>query len=204
MAKLFFRYGTMEASKSANLLMTAFNYKQKNIPILLWKPSKDTRQKGIIYSRVELKQKCSLIKENENLIKKLENENINDNVKVILIDEAQFLTKKQVEELLDIVVLKNIDIMCYGLKIGYKLNGFEGSKELLTLAHDIQEIKTICKCGKKATTHLLKQNGKYVFDGEDIIIGDKEFQSVCYECYYKELSKEVKESEKFVKNILDK
>ncbi len=202
MAKLFFKYGTMEASKSANLLMTAFNYKQKNIPILLWKPSKDTRQKGVIYSRIGLKQKCSLIKENESLIEKFNNEN--KNAKVIIIDEAQFLSKKQVQELLEIVVLNNINIICYGLKIGYKLNGFEGSNELLTLAHDIQEIKTICKCGNKATTHLLKLNGEYQFTGDDIIIGDKEFESVCYSCYFQEKNKKIdKIAKKYVDKILE-
>ena len=185
MAKLYFRYGTMGASKSANLLMINHNYKEKGVQTILWKPSEDTRNIGNIYSRVGISEICYPIEKDENLIEKLEKSlKENNNIGTIFIDEAQFLTKEQVKQLLDITVNNNIDVFCFGLRNSYLLNGFEGSKELLSLAHDIQEIKSKCDCGKKATTHLLKKNGEYIFNGTDTVIGDKEFASVCYQCYY--------------------
>lgn len=194
MAKLYFRYGTMGASKSANLLMINYNYKEKGVQTVLWKPSKDTRNIGNIYSRIGISESCFLIEKDENLIEKL-NKSLaeNKNIGAIFIDEAQFLTKEQVKQLLKITVNNNIDVFCFGLRNSYLLNGFEGSKELLSFAHDIQEIKSKCDCGKKATTHLLKKNGEYIFNGTDTVIGDKEFTSVCYQCYYNIKNNEIKD-----------
>lgn len=190
MAKLFFRYGTMSASKSTELLITAHNYEQKDMKVLVMKPIIDTRDIGVIKSRLGIERKCDIIFEKyDNLFDKFNLLEDKNNINCILIDEAQFLTELQVVELLHIIIKFNIPIICYGLKIDYMNNGFEGSNALFTLAHDIKELKTVCKCGKKATTHLLKSNGKYVFNGEQIIIGDSEYQSVCYECYFEEKEK---------------
>lgn len=194
MAKLFFRYGTMSASKSTELLITAHNYEQKGMKVLVMKPNIDTRDKGI-KSRLGIERKCDItFGKNINLFDLFYILEYKDNINCILIDEAQFLTKTQVVDLLHIVIKFNIPVICYGLKIDYMCNGFEGSNALLTLAHDIKELKTVCKCGKKATTHLLKIDNKYIFNGNQTIIGDSEYESVCYDCY-------LKEKEKVVNNI---
>lgn len=184
-AKLYFRYGAMNSSKSAELLIVAYNYEQSGMNPLCLKPSTDTRDTNI-KSRIGLERKCLTFSNDTNLFELIHK---NKDVKVVLVDEAQFITKKQAHELLEVVVKLSIPVMCYGLKLNYKGEPFDGSSELLSLAHDLQEIKTVCKCGSKATHHLLKVNGNYTFDGNGVFIGDTEYGSVCAKCWYKEKEK---------------
>ena len=110
------------------------------------------------------------------------------NLHCILVDESQFLTKDQVTQLFKFAVIVNIPVICYGLRTDFLLNGFEGSKQLLLLAHSIEELKTICRCGRKALANTRKINGKYVFKGDQVAIEGEEnveYESLCAECYYK-------------------
>lgn len=181
--KLFFRYGCMGSSKSAELLIVAYNYEQKGMNPIVLKPATDTRDYGEIKSRIGINRPCILFGESDDL-RVLVNQYIKERkVDCVLVDESQFMSVEQVRQLYEVAVLDDIPVICYGLKIDYKGHGFDASKELLILAHEINEIKTICKCGKKATHHLLKVDGEYQFGGSGIFIGDTEFESVCGECF---------------------
>lgn len=183
MSKLFFRYGCMGSSKSAELLIVAYNYEQKGMQPLVLKPAIDTRDVGIIKSRVGISRDCTLFESDENLYDLVELFVEHRKVDCVLVDESQFMTVEQVRQLWEVAIGLDIPVICYGLKTDYKGCGFDASKELLVLAHEINEIKTICKCGKKATHHLLKVDGQYQFDGSGIFIGDTEFESVCGKCF---------------------
>lgn len=188
MGILTFKYGTMKGGKTADLLMSAYHCQENNFKVYLIKPTLDTRNDDKIKSRIGLQEKALLLKENQSIYDLININGLNVEGKYItyiFIDEVQFLNKEQVKELFSLSKIPNINIVCYGLRLNYLNKGFVGSKELLIYADEIEEIKTICKCGEKAITHLLKINGEYVFDGEEIYIGDKEFESVCYLCYDK-------------------
>lgn len=189
MAKLYFKYGAMGSSKSANCLMAKFNYEQKGKKAILLKPSKDTRSpQNIVTSRIGLSSKAKNIAPNENI-------NIEEmkEYDVILVDEAQFLEPKQIETLKYIANIMDIPVLCYGLLTNYKLTLFKGSKRLVELADSLQEIKSICRCGKNANVNCLTDKfGNVVTEGSDVFIGDKQYNAMCYNCYYKLL----KESER--------
>lgn len=176
MAKLYFRYSVMDSSKSATLLMVAYNYKKKNNKIILLKPNLDVRSaSGYIESRVGLKSPCIDIDKNTNIIElfKEQDREVNNPIKAILVDEAQFLAKEQVEQLAYIVDKFNVPVLAYGLKNSYiKGELFEGSKALLYYADSIEQIKNICSCGKKATMNLRVLNGNPVYEGQIINCGD--------------------------------
>lgn len=191
MAKLYFKYGAMNSGKTAILLQSVFNYEQRGMKVLVMKPEYDTKGGKYLVSRVGLKRKIDhLIKKEENIYKTLENKL--DDIACIFIDEAQFLSPKQVDELMLLVVNKNIPIICYGLRTDFQTKGFVGSPRLLEIAHNIEELKTICKCGKKAIFNVRKINGKLTFGGEQIAIdGENEvsYDSLCPKCYYDKLNK---------------
>lgn len=198
MSKLYFKYGTMDASKSADLLMTVHKYENQGKNIICLRSNLDTRtEDGYIESRaLTYKHKCFCFDKNTNLYKFIEEQNENK-INCILIDEAQFLTKQQVIELTEIVDFFNIPIICYGLKNSYiKGELFEGSKALLYFADSIQEIKSVCHfCDKKATMNLRIKNGKPILEsetGNTVVIGDVEegedyFISTCRKHYFKPL-----------------
>ncbi len=180
MAKLYFKYGTMDASKSADLLMTAHKYENQDKNIICLRSNLDTRtEDGYIESRaLTYKHKCFCFDNKTNLYKFIE-EKSDQKINCILIDEAQFLTKQQVIELTEIVDFLKIPVICYGLKNSYiKGELFEGSKALLYFADSIQEIKSVCHfCDKKATMNLRIKNGKPVLTsetGNTVVIGDIE------------------------------
>lgn len=183
MAKLFFRHGCMGSSKSAELLIVAHNYESKGMNVLTLKHSADTRDAGVIRSRIGIERECILFNHAVDLLKLVTNQD--DNIDCILVDESQFMSVHHVRQLWIIAVELDIPVICYGLKMDYRGHGFEASKELMILAHEVQEIKTICKCGSKATHHLLKINGEYVFEGNPKRIGDKEYETVCGKCFIK-------------------
>jgi thymidine kinase len=178
MAKLFFNYGSMNSGKSAQLIMTAYNYKERGHHTMVFKPSIDNRDIGV-------KARCGFAIENVNLFD--EKTNLVQEVKkclckvdCVLVDEAQFLTKDQVIELSDIVDILDIAVICYGLKTNFKGELFEGSKWLLAYADKLTEIKTICHCGNKATFVARIVDGAVVKSGKEVVIGGNDtYISLC-------------------------
>ncbi len=191
MAKLYFKYGTMESGKSTKIIQEAYNYDRNNKSIIVAKPIIDSKGNDKIVSRIGIQRKIDVYIESDNL--KEIYEKINKDTFCILIDEAQFLNKNQVFELFKITKLLEIPVMCYGLKSNFKGEFFEGSEALMIYADSLEEIVTICSCGKKARFNARKVNGDFVTDGEDILIDglneSVEYVPLCGECYIKKVKK---------------
>ena len=167
MAKLYFRYGAMGSSKTANAIMVQYNYHERGQNALLLKPRLDNRDGArLVGSRSGLSAPCSYIEELEEL-----NLSVYD---CIIVDEAQFLTKSQVEYLVHVVDDLNIPVICYGLRADFRGNLFEGSSWLMAWADSIEEIKTVCWCGRKATFNARVLNGRVVKSGKQILLGGNE------------------------------
>lgn len=187
MSKLYFKYGVMGSSKTAQALMCKFNYEQQDFKVLLIKPAIDTRDitpdgKVVTRSRIGLESECYTVDKEENLYKFVFNKNqFKDNC-VVIVDECQFLTKDQVNELKE--VSRKIPVICYGLLTNFKTELFEGSKRLIEISDSLMEIKSVCSCGKKATVNARFVDGKLVTDGEEIMLGgDESYKALCYNCY---------------------
>lgn len=187
MSKLYFKYGVMGSSKTAQALMCKFNYEQQDFKVLLIKPALDTRDitpdgKVVTRSRIGLESECYTVDKDENLYKFVFNKNqFKDNC-VVIVDESQFLTKDQVNELKE--VSRKIPVICYGLLTNFKTELFEGSKRLIEISDSLMEIKSVCSCGKKATVNARFVDGKLVTDGEEIMLGgDESYKALCYNCY---------------------
>ena len=189
MAKLYFKYGAMGSSKTAQALMCRFNYMQKGYVVLLLKSSVDNRfesEKDEVISRIGLRAPCIKFSNDDSIIQIYKNNNKNKKIDVVIVDECQFATAKQIEELK--AISKNIPVLCYGLLTNFKTKLFEGSKRLIELADSISEIKSVCKCGRKATVNARFVNGKVTTAGAEIQIGAEEsYQGMCYWCYQKEI-----------------
>lgn len=189
MAKLYFRYGAMNSGKSTNLMQVAYNYEERGMKVIILKPMTDTKGGDKVLSRLGVDRKVDMLLKGEDnayltIEKWIEK---NGNIDCILADEVQFLKSHQIDDLLKVAVLMDIPVICYGLRTDFQMNGFEGSQRLLLLAHSIEEMKTICTCGKKALLNGRKISGEYVFHGEQIAIdkqGDVEYQSLCPKCYF--------------------
>lgn len=194
MAKFHFRYGAMNAGKSTILLQTAYNYEEKGKKVILLKPSVDTKGDEKIVSRIGLERKVDyLIGDNDSIISILGDNIIS--IDCILVDEAQFLKRKQVDELFYISKMMDIPVIAFGLRTDFKSNGFEGSIRLLELADALEEMPTICRCGKKARFNARKVDGKFTFDGDSIVIDDNSeviYESLCGTCYIEEQEKVLK------------
>lgn len=196
-SKLYYKYGTMESGKSAVLLMDAHSFETRGIGVLCMKPSIDDRDGiDIIKSRMGIERECLTVYPNYNLfdiVNKCVKENKNDNFPLqwILIDECQFLTSKQVEQLRRIVDTLNINVKCYGLRTDFKTNLFDGSKRLFELADDIEEMKISCNCGRKAIFNVrFNGNNQVVTSGEQILIGGEDkYKPLCSKCYVEYLEK---------------
>lgn len=188
MSKLYFKYGVMGSSKTAEALMCRFNYIQKGFNVLLLKPSIDNRfeqEKPQIISRIGIKADCIKFDSSQDLIALFNHENTKRKVDVIIVDECQFATTYQIEQLRRIAY--EIPVLCYGLLTNFKSELFEGSKRLIEIADSLQEMKTICKCGNKASVNARLINGKITTKGDEILIGDKRYESMCYMCFRKRL-----------------
>lgn len=192
MSKLYFRYGVMGSSKTAEALMCRFNYIQKGFNVLLLKPSIDNRfEEGTpqVVSRIGIKADCIKFSKHENLFELFTRENALKKVDVIIVDECQFTTVKQVEQLRRIAY--DIPVLCYGLLTNFKTLLFEGSKRLIEIADSLQEVKSVCKCGRKASVNARLINGKITTEGAEVLIGAEEsYESICYICYRKRLLSE--------------
>ena len=191
MAKLYFRYGAMNSGKTTMLLQTAHNYEEQGMKIIIIKPMVDTKGEDKVVSRlgiertvdIRLTEKDSIM---DCIIEKYKNNAFKPNA--IIVDEAQFLQPFQVDELFDITKTFDIPVLAYGLRCDFRMLGFPGATRLLEIADEITELKTICKCGKKATQNLRTINGIAIFEGDQIAIdGESKIQytSVCGECYLK-------------------
>lgn len=192
MAKLYYVYGPMNVSKSASLLMKAHSFENNNIPFICIKSSIDDRNKGIIKSRVGIERECLSIgiKDDIYRIIKVYNDP-NKPLKWILVDESQFLTSEQVDQLAKIVDELNINVMCYGLRTDFKTKLFDGSRRLFELADNIEEMKVSCKCGRKAIINArVDDNGDVVNEGEQIMTGGNErYVTMCRKCYSELINK---------------
>lgn len=201
MAKLYFRYGAMNSGKSTHLMQVSHNYKESGMKSIIIKPKTDTKGGNKVVSRLGVNQDVDLaIDEAMNIYDEIQSfMKVKGNVDCILADEAQFFKTHHINELFEVAVLLNIPVICYGLRTDFQMNGFEGSERLLLLSHDIEEMKTICTCGKKALVNGRKINGKYVFEGAQVAIdheGDVEYQSLCPKCYFEKRKAFFEELEK--------
>lgn len=184
MAKLYFKYGAMGCSKTAQALITKFNYEERGMKVLLLKPAIDNRDgASIIKSRIGLTGDALAVSSDENLYELYAKE-YND-CKVVIVDECQFLTPDQVDELGQIVIDFDIPVLCFGLATDFLTHLFPGSRRLFEIAESIKEIKSICKCGSKATVNArLDDRGNVVFSGEQVCLGGNErYVAMCRKCW---------------------
>ena len=184
MAKLYFKYGAMGSSKTAQALITRFNYIEMGMRVWLIKPSSDTRDGAdIIKSRIGLSAPAQVIRPNDNIQTIFEN-GLSGTIDVIIADEAQFFTPEQIDQLHEIATWEDIPVLCFGLRTDFMLHLFPGSHRLLELAESITEIKTICQCGSKATVNVrFSPDGKVETEGEQVVLGGNEtYTAMCYKC----------------------
>lgn len=194
MSKLYFRYGAMNCGKSTALMQVMHNYEERGMQAMIIKPYTDTKGGDQVVSRLGIAKKVDLlIKPDDNVIESVNTwRQKNGSVQCILVDEVQFLKASQIDQLFEIAVTGNIPVICYGLRTDFSMRGFEGSQRLLLLAHSLEELKTICRCGRKAILNGRKINGEFVFEGEQVAIDGEnqvEYESLCANCYfeYKEM-----------------
>lgn len=185
MAQLFYKYSTMNAGKSIELIKVAYNYEERGKRVLAMVPAVDTRHgTGMITSRVGLQRDAIPIKADTNILELFLKENSRHQVDCVLIDECHFLLKHHVQELAEIVDSCNVPVMAYGLKNDFRNELFEGSYYMLAYADKIEEIKTICWCGKKATMAARVVDGKFVKEGKQILVGGNEmYVALCRKHY---------------------
>lgn len=190
MAKLYFRYGAMNCGKSTSLIQVDYNYRERNMNTVIIKPATDTKGSDRVLSRLDIERRVDVLAAaGDDLYEIVETwQKEKGPVHCALVDEAQFLTASQVDQLFEVAVLLNIPVICYGLRTDFLLNGFEGSARLLLMAHSIEELKTICKCGQKAIANGRKIDGQFVFEGAQVAIEGEasvEYESLCAQCYFK-------------------
>lgn len=197
MSKLYFRHGAMNSGKSTALLQAAYNYEERGQHVLLAKPAIDTKGDTSILSRLGVDRHVDFLVTPDlnlrvefNRRSELTRQQFGKPVSCLLIDESQFLTREQVDQALEIAVIDNVPVLAYGIRTDFLTNGFPGSLRLLEIAHSLEELKTICRCGKKAMFNGRKVNGEFVFDGDQVAIdGEKvTYESLCPSCFYREKS----------------
>ena len=192
MAKLYFKYGAMGSSKSAQALITKFNYEEKGMTVWLIKPGTDTRDGAdIIKSRIGLSHRADIIKPEDNIIDKFHEVGDYD---VIISDESQFLTPTQIDQLRWLVDEKNIPVLCFGLRTDFQTKFFPGARRLMEIADSITEIKTICECGRKATVNArFDDNGKIITEGEQVVLGGNDrYIAMCHKCWKEKIKEQNK------------
>jgi thymidine kinase len=192
MAKLYFKYGAMGSSKTANALITKFNYEERGMRVWLIKPAIDTRDgAGVVKSRIGLKADAEIIGTEKNLYETYQQRKECD---VVIADECQFFTATQIDELRRIVDEEGVPVLCYGLRTDFLTHLFEGSRRLFEVADSITEIKTICACGNKAIVNArLDGTGKVVTEGGQILIGGNDsYVAMCHKCWKNTIKKQKK------------
>ena len=192
MAKLYFRYGAMGCGKTMQLLQVAFNYEERGHKVCVIKPRTDTKNGTKILTRIGPERETDFCFDRKTNLLKTIRKDYSD-VQCVLVDESQFLTKEQADQLMLVTIELNIPVIAYGLRLNFRREdgGFEGATRLLQIAHEIEELKTICECGHRATYNARFLNGKLVADGPDVLIDDGtievEYRAICPACYEKYL-----------------
>ena len=196
MGKLYFRYGAMNSGKSTALLQAAYNYEERSQYVLLAKPAVDSKGDRNVVSRLGVTREVDFLVEPRDNLRELFQQHASDfesrnsqPIACLLLDEAQFLTPEQVDQALEIAVLDGVPVLAYGIRTDFQTKSFPGSRRLLEISHSLEELKTICRCGRKAMFNGRKLNGQFTFDGEQVAIdGDKvTYESLCASCYLEKL-----------------
>ena len=185
MAKLYFKYGAMGSSKTAQALITKYNYEENDLQVWLMKPSTDVRDgAATLRSRIGLEAQVEVVSPETDILKRFVGEK-EGNCDVIIVDECQFLTEEQIDQLRAIVDEHNIPVMCFGLRTDFQTKLFPGSLRLMEVADTIQEIKTICDCGAKATVNArIDGEGHIVTQGAQVVLGGNDsYIAMCHKCY---------------------
>ena len=184
MAKLYFKYGAMGSSKTAQALITKYNYEENDLKVWLIKPSADTRDgETILRSRIGLQAPAEIIGPEADVYA-IFREKQEGSCDVIIVDECQFLTENQIDQLRAIVNDCNVPVMCFGLRTDFLTRLFPGSRRLMEIADTIQEIKTICDCGAKATVNARVNDGYIVTEGAQVMLGGNDsYIAMCHRCY---------------------
>ncbi len=186
MAKLYFKYGAMGSSKTAQALITKFNYEERNMGVWLIKPSTDTRDgANIVRSRAGLDAKADVVRPGDDICKMFDAVRSERNIDVVIVDECQFFSTEQIQMLRKIVDSDQIPVLCFGLRTDFLTHLFPGSMRLMEIADCIEEIKTMCHCGRKATVNArIDENGRVVTKGDQILIGGNDsYIAMCHKCY---------------------
>lgn len=195
MAKLYFRYGAMNSGKSTALLQAAYNYEERGQHVLLAKPAIDSKGDNSIVSRLGVVRSVDFTIEPDDELGPLfvrERQRVlaetGKDVACLLVDEVQFLSEQQVDDLFRIAVEQNVPVLAYGIRTDFQTIAFPGSRRLLEIAHSLEELKTICRCGRKAVFNARRINGSFVFDGAQVAIdqGSVTYESLCGACYLEE------------------
>lgn len=186
MAKLYFKYGTMGSSKTAQALITKFNYEERGMKPVLLKSAIDTRDgKNLCISRIGLSAECIEVSKDEDLFELIKSMRVD----VVIVDECQFLSEKQVDQLNFVAFMLDIPVLCFGLRTDFLTHLFPGSKRLFEVADSITEIKYICECGQKAIVNArIDCNGKIITEGDQVLIGGNDsYVAMCRECWHKKI-----------------
>ncbi|ROQ36733.1 thymidine kinase [Frondihabitans sp. PhB188] len=195
MAKLYFRYGAMNSGKSTALLQAAYNYEERGQRVLLAKPDTDTRGDDQIVSRLGVTRRTDfLVGAGDDLaaVFSAARQGVRDEtgqeLACLLVDEAQFLSAAQVDDLLRIAVLDDIPVLAYGIRTDFQTRAFDGAARLFEVSHSLEELKTICRCGRKAMFNARLIDGAYVFDGDQVAIDGATvaYEPLCGSCYLEE------------------
>lgn len=195
MAKLYFRYGAMNSGKSTALLQAAFNYEERGQRVLLPKPAIDSKGDRSIVSRLGITRDVDFtVGPDEDIYERFQRERervireTGQDVSCLLVDESQFLGEAQVDDLLRIAIVEDVPVLAYGIRTDFQTIAFPGSRRLLEIAHSLEELKTICRCGRKAVFNTRKVNGQFVFEGDQVAIdqGEVTYESLCGQCYLEE------------------
>ena len=187
MAKLYFKYGAMGSSKSAQALITQFNYEELGMSCWLIKPSIDTRDGAdIVKSRIGLEKRAQIITPEQDITEEYKKLGRRD---VIIADEAQFFTPEQINQLRGIVDNDDIPVLCFGLRTDFQTHFFPGAMRLMEIADSITEIKTVCACGSKATVNArIDANGHVITEGEQVFLGGNDsYIAMCHRCWQKKI-----------------
>ena len=183
MAKLYFKYGAMGSSKSAQALITQFNYEELGMTVWLIKPSTDTRDGAdIIRSRIGLQRSAQIITPEQNILEEYRKIGARN---VVIADEAQFFTPEQIDQLRELVDSEDVPVLCFGLRTDFLTHFFPGARRLMELADSITEIKTVCACGRKATVNArIDANGRIITHGAQVFLGGNDsYVAMCHKCW---------------------
>ena len=186
MAKLYFKYGAMGSSKTAQALITKYNYEENDMSVWLMKPGTDTRDgESVVKSRIGLKSEAQVIAPDMDVYEIYRTQK-DGTVNAVIVDECQFLTPQQIDQLRAVVDDFNVPVMCFGLRTDFQTKLFPGSMRLMEVADAIQEIKTICDCGAKATVNARISDGYIVTEGDQVFLGGNDaYIAMCHKCYIK-------------------